>query len=360
MQALFIAGLANETAKNVNIVPENDVVFINSRFLPSKALTAAIKNLGSGQALLCEDILIAFRVGKNRTSAQLEIIENLLERDSIDRIKGSFNIKELKLEPINYLWDLVSQNSDIITREFSYFKKRRMGKIDNQSSLMNKSKIYISPKATIFPHVVIDATEGPVIIDENATVESMTYIKGPTYIGRNSRIVGGRIREGCSIGPVCRVGGEVEDSIILGYSNKYHEGFLGHAYLGEWVNLGAMTTNSDLKNNYANINVSVGERVVDSKQMKIGCFIGDHTKTGIGTLLNTGISIGFSCNLYGGSLFQEKLIKSFSWGTPDDLVEYRINKAIETASRTMARRDIQFSTVQEKLFQYIQKLDGMV
>jgi UDP-N-acetylglucosamine diphosphorylase / glucose-1-phosphate thymidylyltransferase / UDP-N-acetylgalactosamine diphosphorylase / glucosamine-1-phosphate N-acetyltransferase / galactosamine-1-phosphate N-acetyltransferase len=145
---------------------------------------------------------------------------------------------------------------------------------------------------------------------------------------------------------------------MLGYGNKYHEGFLGHAYLGEWVNLGAMTTNSDLKNNYTEISVMVGEQSVETGRIKVGCFIGDHTKTGIGTLLNTGISIGFSCNLYGGDLFTDKKVKSFSWGTPGELVEYKIEKAIQTASSSMRRRNVEFTTLHERLFSDIAKLSG--
>jgi len=145
---------------------------------------------------------------------------------------------------------------------------------------------------------------------------------------------------------------------MLGYCNKYHEGFLGHAFLGEWVNLGAMTTNSDLKNNYAQITVAIGSKVVKTGRIKVGSFIGDHTKTGIGTMLNTGICIGFSCNLYGSGLFTEKRIGSFSWGTPGNLVDYRLEKAIRTARASMSRRGVEFVTIHEKLFSDILQIDS--
>jgi UDP-N-acetylglucosamine diphosphorylase/glucosamine-1-phosphate N-acetyltransferase len=203
---------------------------------------------------------------------------------------------------------------------------------------------------------MIDASDGPVIIEDNTKIEPFSFIQGPSYIGRDCRIVGGRIRSGTSLGPVCRVGGEVEESIMLGYCNKYHEGFLGHAYLGEWVNLGALTTNSDLKNNYKGISVEIGGETVNSESIKVGCFIGDHTKTGIGTMLNTGINIGFSCNLYGAGLFADKRIPSFSWGVPGNLGRYRIDKAIETAEISIGRRGIKFTDIHKKLFEDIDNI----
>ena len=141
--------------------------------------------------------------------------------------------------------------------------------------------------------VVIDAEHGPVYIDEGAEIHPFTRIEGPCYVGKKSILLGAKCREGNSIGPMCRVGGEVEESIIHGYSNKYHDGFLGHAYVGEWVNLGALTTNSDLKNDYSSVSVMLdGHTPIDTGSTKVGSLIGDHTKTSIGTLLNTGAYVG--------------------------------------------------------------------
>ena len=157
----------------------------------------------------------------------------------------------------------------------------------------SKDQVYVAPTAEVQPFVCIDTTGGPVTIDEGAVINPQTRIEGPAYIGPKSMIVGGKIREGCSFGPVCRVGGEVEESIIHGYSNKYHDGFLGHAYVGEWVNLGALTTNSDLKNDYGSVSVTLdGRNPINTGSTKVGSLIGDHTKTSIGTLFNTGSYVG--------------------------------------------------------------------
>ena len=142
----------------------------------------------------------------------------------------------------------------------------------------------------------------------------------------------------------------------MGYSNKGHEGFIGHSYLGEWINLGAMTTNSDLKNDYGEIKVSLNGRVINTGSMKIGCFIGDHTKTGIGTLLNTGLVVGFSNNLFGGALFSDKEIGHFKWGMPGNLTDYRLDKAMTVAKAVMNRRGIVFDEDQKALFELISRL----
>jgi UDP-N-acetylglucosamine diphosphorylase/glucosamine-1-phosphate N-acetyltransferase len=168
--------------------------------------------------------------------------------------------------------------------------------------------------------------------------------------------VGGKIEGGTSIGPVCRIGGEVEGSIFLGYSNKYHQGFLGHSYVGEWVNLGALTTNSDLKNNYSSVKVVLDGSPIDSGLTKVGAFIGDHVKTGIGTLLNTGVSIGFASNLFGGGMVKQKYIPAFIWGSAEKQEEYQLEKATQTARMVMKRRDKELVKQENVLFKKIFQL----
>jgi len=162
--------------------------------------------------------------------------------------------------------------------------------------------------------VVLDAAEGPIYIDEGAQIHPYTRIEGPSYIGKKTILLGAKCREGNTIGPVCRVGGEVEESIIHGYSNKYHDGFLGHAYVGEWVNLGALTTNSDLKNDYSHVEVTLEDgRPVNTGSTKVGSLIGDHTKTSIGTLLNTGANVGAMAVVNTTGMPLPKFIPSFAW-----------------------------------------------
>ena len=152
-------------------------------------------------------------------------------------------------------------------------------------------------------------------------------------------VLGGSLSE-VTIGPVCKIRGEVESSVILGYTNKAHDGFLGHAYLGRWVNLGAFTTNSDLKNNYGPVRMGSPGGPVDTGLMKVGCFLGDHVKTGIGTLLNTGTVVGAGSNIFGGGM-PPTYVPPFSWGSGDDLTEFRLDKFLEVASGAMGRRGME-------------------
>lgn len=265
---------------------------------------------------------------------------------------------EIEAELFKHLWDIVNYNGKAINLDVLKFWAHKQPEEPYKQYNVGKSDVYIHSSAKISDGTFVDASEGPVVIDEAVVVEPRSLIQGPVYVGKGSRVMGGIIREGCSLGPVCKVGGELEQSIILGYSNKSHDGFIGHSYIGEWVNLGALTTNSDLKNNYSEVTVSINGKDIPTGSIKIGSYIGDHTKTGIGTLFNTGIVIGFCCNLYGGSLFSQKEIGHFKWGTPDDLVEFKLDKAIETAKTVMMRRGINFSVTHKELFNIISGLKG--
>ena len=352
----YLAGLLNlETGRKVNRIPEEDFLVINGRFIPSMPIVSKIIDLRVNEALICDDFLVAYRGNMDSGNEKKELIENLFTAEGHEKLISLSKFKKVKLEYFGYIWDLIRSNGRMIAGEFAQFKSKPGNKTakPNADPMIKPDDIFISESAEIAPSVVIDASRGAIIVGDKARIEPFSYIQGPCYIGAECRIVGGKIRSGSSFGPMCRVGGEVEESIMLGYSNKYHEGFLGHAYLGEWVNIGALTTNSDLKNNYKEITVEIGGQAVNTGSMKIGCFIGDHTKTGIGTMLNTGINIGFSCNLYGAGLFSHKRIPSFSWGDPGNIGEYRLEKAVETASISMSRRGVNFSEVHKKLFENI-------
>jgi UDP-N-acetylglucosamine diphosphorylase/glucosamine-1-phosphate N-acetyltransferase len=189
--------------------------------------------------------------------------------------------------------------------------------------------------------VTLDVRDGPIYIGDDTKIHAGSRITGPTYIGDKVIIPTGLIREGCTIGPVCRIGGELEETIIQGYTNKYHLGFIGHAYIGEWVNMGAATTNSDLKNTYGTVQVATNGRNVDTGSTKVGCFIADHAKTSIGTQIYTGKKIGVASQAHG---FITKDIPSFTiW--PQSLgakpVELYLKSAIETQKRAMSRRNVQ-------------------
>ena len=237
-----------------------------------------------------------------------------------------------------YCWDMVDDIEKEVAADFAFLQDSLTGLeravIHKGVDLLNPEAIHIGAGVEVLPGSLIDANHGPVFIGDNTRVESQVAINGPCYIGHTSR-----------------VGGEVEESIFHSYVNKYHAGFIGHSYVGSWVNFGAMTTNSDLKNNYSNIRVTINGEPVDSGSIKVGSFIGDHTKFGIGTLLNTGINIGVSCNLFGGSLIVDNEVPSFSWGNSAGYQPYRFDKAIETIRRSTARRNVTLSSSEEGLLQ---------
>jgi UDP-N-acetylglucosamine diphosphorylase/glucosamine-1-phosphate N-acetyltransferase len=347
------------TGRGVNDLQHDDIILVNGRYLPAKPFLAALRHMDAGKALAVDGEMVACRPPAERPPGLIEALLNLYDEDAAVKALSRFSVEDVKADGIRYPWELIRLNGDMIIRYFEDHYSQGNHDLPSMTNveIINEGNVRIGTKSSISPMVVIDASDGPVIVGDNVTIEPFTFIQGPVFIGRDCRLVGGRIRHGCSFGQVCRVGGEVEESIMLGYCNKYHEGFLGHACLGEWVNLGALTTNSDLKNNYSEIRVTVGEDVVDTGSVKVGCFIGDHTKTGIGTMLNTGISIGFSCNLYGSRLFAQPRIRSFSWGEAGKLTDYRIEKAVETARVSMARRSVEMGPVHERLFTRIHSLE---
>jgi UDP-N-acetylglucosamine diphosphorylase/glucosamine-1-phosphate N-acetyltransferase len=201
--------------------------------------------------------------------------------------------------------------------------------------------------------VVLDAEEGPIHVDRDVVIEPNAVLQGPCYIGPRAVIrAGATLRPGTSIGPVCKVGGEVEGSIIHGYANKQHHGFLGHSYVGEWVNLGAGTVTSDLKNTYGTIRVSINGVGVESGQHFLGAIIGDHSKTGIGTILPTGGVIGVAANVFAGGPIP-KFVPSFAWLTEAGLTGYRVEKAVHIARIVMGRRDEELTAVEQQLLEQV-------
>ncbi len=246
---------------------------------------------------------------------------------------------ELPGKVLRNVWDLVSQNPGQITTDISALYPTATARpLPPGVHHWGSHPLIWDATARIEPGAALDTTAGPIWLRRGATVRAFTRLAGPAYIGPDSTVLGGAI-EAVSLGPVCKVRGELAESVCLGYVNKAHDGHMGHAYLGRWVNLGAETTNSDLKNNYGTIRIYTPGGDIDTGLTKLGCFLGDHVKTGIGLLLNTGTVIGAGSNLYGAQM-PPKYVPPFSWGTGDDLVAYRSDKFLEVAERAMARRDV--------------------
>lgn len=249
---------------------------------------------------------------------------------------------------LQYPWDLVAQSGEQLVRDLPLLERKLPLLEQAENVTIRGERVYVSPEARLDGPIVLDARDGPVFIEADARIEPFSFIQGPTYIGTNTLIASARIRGETSIGPVCRVGGEVEASIIHGYSNKHHDGFLGHAWLGEWVNIGAMTTNSDLKNNYGSVRVQLeGLGQLNSELIKLGCFLADHVKLGIGQHLSGGTMIGTGSNVFGIHSVP-KNVPHFTWGG-DVFREYRIESMISVARTVMGRRKRKLEPAYERV-----------
>ncbi len=347
----------NQKVNDFDMKDEDELLFINGRIIPQQGLSEELNFSREEQSFFCGEDFVSWKGTGLAFKTHENMFKTLWVEDRIKPIGQKNVISKIQIKLTSYLWDLVDLNKVEIENDFERMRPSldfknifKRNEVDDQALIYDVERVYLGKDCLIDGQVVLDARGGPIFIGDNVTIQSQTRVEGPCYVGEGSILVGGKIREGTSIGPVCRVGGEVEQSIFLGYSNKYHEGFLGHSYVGEWVNLGALTTNSDLKNNYSSVKVMVKGELVDSGLTKVGSFLGDHVKTGIGTLLSTGMVIGLATNVFGGGMIKDKSIPSFCWGDTKGLEEYELDKAINTAQIVMDRRNVKFSQEDKELF----------
>jgi UDP-N-acetylglucosamine diphosphorylase/glucosamine-1-phosphate N-acetyltransferase len=249
--------------------------------------------------------------------------------------------------------DLIYWNEQSLIDDFSHIPEPSQSKQAGPHHLINESNVWLGRDVTLSPGCVLDATKGPIAIAAGGSVGANAVVQGPCYIGPASVIAPlANIRGGVSIGPVCKVGGEVSASIFLGYSNKGHEGFLGHSYLGEWVNLGAGTTTSNMKNTYGPITLKRGTTEFPPGRGFLGSLIGDHSKTAILTRLMGGTYVGF-CSMLAGSTSAPRSIPSFTFWTDKGQEPYQLNKAIEVAQRVLSRRNRAWTQIDAKIMEYV-------
>jgi len=333
-----------------NLPADQEILAINSRWIANREELRNIRMLKSGEALYSNDNLVAVKVPIKKFAEWVE--GGVLQTG---KISGDISRISTPVTLLNFIWDAIEFNGKEIEKDFRNFVQRptQSGEIFKGVHLIHPEQIHIEKGTVIKPGVVIDATDGPVWIEENVHIMANAVLLGPLFIGRGSTIkVAAKIYENTTIGPVCKIGGEVEESIIQGYSNKQHEGFLGHSYLGSWVNLGADTNNSDLKNNYGNITVFLNGKPIQTGKMFLGLIMGDHSKTAINTMFNTGTIVGVNCNIFGSGM-PPKFVPSFSWGGSEGFQEYRLDKALEVARKMMERRHQPFSDHYRKLFEEV-------
>ena len=320
---------------------ESENLFINGALCPSTKVIATVKELKVGQILKSADYLLAFR-------GTLEQVTELLEQENLETANAVEYSSDFTL--ITGPWDIFRKNADGIKSDFNLItKNRKSQKISDPHTITySPDNIFIEEGADIKASI-LNATSGPIYIGKNARIEENCVVKGSFALCESGHLnVGAKIRGDTTIGPHCKVGGEVSNSVLFGYSNKGHEGFLGNSVLGEWCNLGADTNTSNLKNNYANVKIWNYDKggFKDTGLQFCGLIAGDHSKSGINTMFNTGTVVGVSANIFGAG-YPRTFIPSFSWGGASGFKTYLPKKAFEVADLVMQRRAKKFDQVEE-------------
>jgi UDP-N-acetylglucosamine diphosphorylase / glucose-1-phosphate thymidylyltransferase / UDP-N-acetylgalactosamine diphosphorylase / glucosamine-1-phosphate N-acetyltransferase / galactosamine-1-phosphate N-acetyltransferase len=328
-------------------------LLLNGRWLPG---LAQLPELASGEAAWIDGTLVALVIHPADV-ARLDLSDMAA---GVEQLARSRREVPASGHLLHYPWDLVHHNGWQLHNDF---RTRTHGPskvtLGSQVAILGADEdVYIDPTAQIDPFVVVDARSGPVWIEAGVKVQPFTRIEGPCFIGQNSQLFRANVKARTTIGPVCRVGGEIEESIFHGYSNKYHDGFLGHSYIAPWVNLGALTTNSDLKNDYSAVSVPLWGESIGSGSTKVGCFIADHSKTALCSLFNTGSSVGVMSMILPGGRLLPKHIPSFSriWHGAIEEIPEGLDPSLVAAQTAMSRRDCPFTPATERLLRKVYDL----
>ena len=332
---------------------EDDNIVLNGAVMPNDRLVRLIEQLDPNEALMDDGNLIAARLNRHQ-------FENLLRDESIEEISG-IELGDTPFIHLSYPWDLFLYLRATIEYDFNLITKGRTSQsIPSNNQVIAADNIFLEEGAQV-NCAILNAQSGPIYIGKNAQVMEGSIIRGPVTIGEGSIIkMGAKIYGPTAIGPECRVGGELKEVVILGYSNKAHDGYLGNSIIGEWCNLGAGTTTSNLKNNYSNVKMwDYSTRSMrDTGLQLLGLVMGDHSKAGIQTMFNTGTIVGVACNIYGAG-FPPKFVASYTWGGASGLITHRVDDAIATAKKVMARRDIEFSADDDAILRKVYELSLM-
>jgi len=311
-------------------------ILVSGSVCPTDSFIDAITSLTEGQALIQDDQLLAFK-GANWADTPTEIFP--------------FNdVLNLIIRP----WDIWTKNAAEMNIDFDVLTKDRFSAPIDSSNTVFGDRIFLEEGARVKASI-LNATSGPIYLAQNAEVMEGSIVRGGLALGAYSALkLGTKVYGATTLGPHCKVGGEINNSVILGYSNKGHDGFLGNSAIGEWCNLGADTNNSNLKNNYDEVKAwsYVDGRFSKTGQQFCGLIMGDHSKSGINTMFNTGTVVGVSANVYGAG-FPRNFIPSFTWGGPQGTTEYMIKKALDTANRMMQRRGLQVDDVERTILEKV-------
>jgi UDP-N-acetylglucosamine diphosphorylase/glucosamine-1-phosphate N-acetyltransferase len=312
---------------------------VNGALCPDENLVHAIKQLSIGQSLVSGTVVLAGHTSTLDTASAKEAVNYQHPYTLID-------------QP----WKIFLNNAAELKKDFALITKGRKsaGIQDKHTIVYGEENIFIEEGADIKASV-LNAESGPIYIGKNAVVQEGSLIRGSFALGEGSTVnMGAKMRGDSTIGPHCKVGGEISNSILFGFSNKGHDGFLGNSVLGEWCNLGADTNTSNLKNNYDQVKLwSYAKRgFINTGQQFCGLMMGDHSKCGINTMFNTGTVVGVSANVFGDG-YPRNFVPSFSWGGAAGFIPYQLNKAFETAERVMSRRHIELTTLDKEILKHI-------
>jgi UDP-N-acetylglucosamine diphosphorylase/glucosamine-1-phosphate N-acetyltransferase len=322
------------------MVEMEDNIMINASYLPSHALVNQIKNLSKNQAVYDGDAIVAFYSFEDQ-EVDFDSFETFQCEDSILKVERT--------------WDIFSKNGAAITADFELITAgRTSAAIPERTQAFNAEQIFIEQGARL-PLCVLNANNGPIYIGKDSEIMEGSLVRGPFALCEGSVLkMGAKIYGPTTIGPYSKVGGEVNNAVFFGNSNKGHDGYLGNSVVGEWCNLGADTNNSNLKNNYAEVRLWSYETQSFAKTglQFCGLMMGDHSKCGINTMFNTGTVIGVSANIFGTG-FPRNFIPSFSWGGASGFSTYLTSKAFEVASVVMSRRGIEFSAQDLAIFEQV-------
>lgn len=328
-------------------VPAYGTCYVNAAVFGTDVLAASVRELKAGEKLVRDGVLIAMR--------HTGPIEN---PGSISKVAGPLVSRSYEGDfyALNNSWDIFSLNDRAIRDDFS--RKRTSGTsapIPAGVTVVSHGNLFIEEGAKIYAGCIINASTGPVYIGKDAEILEGTVMRGPIAVCDQAVVkMAAKLYGATTIGPGCKVGGEVNNVVFFAHSNKSHDGYLGNAVIGEWCNLGADTNCSNLKNDYGIVKVwhEASDKEISTGLTFCGLMMGDHSKCGINTMFNTGTVVGVSCNIFGGG-FPSKYIPSFSWGGSEGFTEYRIDKAIDTANRMMARRGKAMSEAEKNAWAYL-------
>jgi UDP-N-acetylglucosamine diphosphorylase/glucosamine-1-phosphate N-acetyltransferase len=338
---------------SVNDAPGGSCLFLNGRVIMNRKAGAFLRRQKSDAVFVSGGEIVGALAG----AATLRSSGDLFGAGGgpdFARLAGLPRV-ECDIPVVRYPWDILTATPSELIADYRLLGRGIAAGVQRHTSavLAGRKNISIGKGTVIGPGAIIDAEAGPVYIGRNVRIMPGAVLEGPCAIGDNSIVkIHAKIYAGTSIGPFCKVGGEIEGSVLHSHANKQHDGFLGDSYLGMWVNLGAGTTNSNLKNTYGTIRVEVNGTPVDTGRMFVGLFAGDHAKAGINSTINTGTIIGPSSNIFGGGL-PPKFVPAFAWGGAAGFVTYDPDKALAVAATVMGRRNVTCTPAYKSLFRTV-------